>query len=443
MRPERPNIILLTVDCLRADHLGCFGYDRETSPTVDLLAKNGVLFTQAASVSSTTHLSFPAMLGSIYPLMCRNRNEVFSGAISIANVLRETGYSTAAFHSNVRLSRRFGYHRGFDHFEDLAVYPHTDLVSRGLSKLMSKAKILLRGGENPKASGEEINEAVMEWVKKQNGDFFAWCHYMDAHVPYMPPAPYLSFFSDEKLSERRLFRIYHNMLRTMNEPETEEMGLIVDLYDACVRYIDDCVKRLVEGLKDLDRLDNTVILITADHGEEFGEHGNLTHHRKLYDELIHVPLIIYNLKGCRSRVVETPVSLIDLAPTLADLAGAERVQRFKGISMLPYIREGKRSRVGTISEADGLLKGKMLLENTRVIAYRTQRWKLIQIEKPYSFEMYDLKNDPSETRNVYEKNRNVARDLQERIEQHLEMIRTELRSSEKERISKALVKTRF
>lgn len=446
MTCKRPNILLITLDCLRADHLGCFSYRRKTSPTIDDLARNGILFTQATSVSSTTRSSFPAILGSIYPLMCDDLDNPFKNTLSVTEVLKKAGYESAAFHSNVLLSRRYGYHKGFDVFEDglkRGKYGHPlyKIITRCLRKLITRVKLLIKGGENPKISGEKLNALVVEWVKNKTNNFFVWVHYMDIHVPYMPLPTYVSFFRNEHLSERQLFNIYRKLLKALKEPDVlskEEVSQIIDLYDSCIRYADDCIKDLIDRFADLNKLENTVIIITADHGEEFGEHGNLSHHRKLYDELIRVPLIIYNLRGIKPRVIDIPFSLIDIAPTLVDLARVKKPIQFKGESLIPYIGDTKKKKlIGTISESDKLVRGKLFIENTRVIAYRTSRWKLIQKEK-YTSELYDLNNDPLETKNLYEENKEMARVLKKEIEKHLRMIQLASVSAEKRKIEKVL-----
>lgn len=453
------NIILMTVDCLRADRLSCMGYKRQTTPHLDRLAREGTLFSQASSVSTMTKQSVPAILGSFYPSMCENLDNPFKNRQSIAEILKKKGYATGAFHSNVVISQVYGYQKGFDKFEDdlnrskkaenhirkLKKNPVVRFIVNKVLNKINRARLAVIGGANPKKNAEAINDQAIEWIKQQKGSYFAWIHYMDAHGPYLPPQDNCIEFHGKKVKRADMFKLWNKMLGALKDPSIfneEEIDTIIALYDSCIRHVDRCINELIKNLESINKLKDTVIIITADHGEEFAEHGNLSHHRKLYEELIRVPLIVYNLDGFEYKTVDTPVSLIDIAPTIADIAGIANVSGFSGVSLLQKIKKPGEKTEGTISETDALFKGKKIVENVPVIAYRTSDWKLIQVEKhPSLTELYDLKQDPGETKNLSESSKEKVKELEKFISEHKRRIEQEL--SEKRNISSALSKIKI
>lgn len=416
---ESPNIILITIDCLRADHLGCYGYQRNTSPNIDSLAAGGVRFLEAISSGGNTSAAFPSILASALPPLQESEiKALLRSSITLAEILKNTGYRTAAFHSNPYLLRFYGYDRGFDTFED-----NMDEFVSGLggirrwlrAKLQLKspigrfAKFLSRSSKlllNPVIFGtgtalaEDINNQVMSWLRACPGKFFLWVHYMDVHEPYIAPQQHIGRFHNRPIKQFELRTLFNKLHRKQAELSSAEVAMLIDLYDAEINYTDGCVGVLLDTL--LSDLPNTVIIVTADHGDAFGEHGKFGH-SALYEELIRIPLIIAGPVIEASTVIKEQVSLVDLAPTIAEIAGIEGVQRFHGHSLFPLMRGEAKAGEGTISVCTNINIGRF---DQRIIAYRTPSWKYICTENVdtgfvLGEEVYWLANDPNETKNLH------------------------------------------
>ena len=415
MELEAPNVILITIDSLRYDHLGCYGYNRNTSPNIDALAAKGVRFLEAISNGGSTPVSFPSMMASILPPLEHAQGKtILARNATMAEVLRNAGYHTAAFQCNPFLSRLYGYQRGFEVFDDnfhqlrpwrarLWIRRIAKAPGGLITKAANRASLLLgpmlfRVWARPIVSAEEITNRATSWLQTHKGKFFLWLHYMDVHHPYMPAARYLSQFCDQSVSRGQMKALWHKMMRKPDELTPSEIEMLINLYDADIKYTDEIVGLLLDRLG--NHLINTVVIVTADHGDEFGEHGNFGHH-SVYDGILRVPLIIAGpgIKG--GTLVKHQVSLIDLAPTIADLAGISSPSSFQGRSLLPVV-EGKEDAIaGTISTfTDPRVE-------RRSIAYRTPAWKYIETETSNASgvelteELFDLRNDPGEIRNLH------------------------------------------
>jgi arylsulfatase A-like enzyme len=323
---NRPNVVLVTVDALRRDRLSCYGYDQETSPNLDSLAAENLQFTDALSASSHTREAVPALLTSRYP-------EAFSAAgyrlvgPSVASSLSEAGYRTGGFHSNPFVSRAYGFDDGFDAFED-------DLYL-GDSKVLALAQRLFDKIRNRQyAPAETIVDQSLSWVDSLSGEspFFLWSHFMDAHGPYQPPAAYREG-NPPSISDRASRDLYN---RSVDDPESvteEECALQTSLYDDEIRYVDDQIGRLLDALDDRGLLEDALVVVTADHGEAFGEHGYYGHPRRLDEELLAVPLVVAG-DAVGDDEVTVPVSTLDVVPTIADEAGVTLDYTTAGESLL-------------------------------------------------------------------------------------------------------------
>jgi len=423
MRVNAPNVVLLTIDCLRFDHLGCYGYSRDTSPNIDNLASKGTLFLEAISNGGKTAFAFPPILASALPPLKQDEDrEILQRSTTLAELLKEAGYHTAAFHSNPCLARPFNYGKGFDIFEDSLGKMDAALKQKFKLqiKLITMLKPLkaLRFGSSvigflaklwrlpdifssfmagpPIIRAEELTDQALQSLAAHRGKFFLWLHYMDVHRPYMPFSKYLSQFRTHPVSRRKMVTLFHKILENPDQISPPEVTTLVDLYDADIKYVDDAVGRLLDSLG--GDLPNTIVIITADHGEEFGEHGEFGH-ETLYDGLVHVPLIMAGpgIKG--GTLVKQQVSLIDLAPTIANLIGIDNAPSFRGESLLPVVRGEREVTDGTISTT--------FEPGQRFIAYRVPGWKYIRTESlddndaVLAEEVYDLRSDPGETRNLH------------------------------------------
>jgi arylsulfatase A-like enzyme len=317
-----PHVVLLTVDALRADHVGHHGYDRETTPFLDGLADEGLVFTDAFAPSSHTRESVPSILTGAYPDAFASAGYRLPEDIeSIAERFSAAGYRTAAFHSNPYVSRAYGFDRGFDAFDDdlaLGRNRWVALAQRALNKY-----VLRRGRYHVRA--EELNRRALDWLDSVGTDrpVFLWCHYMDVHGPYCPPEGYREWMT-RSCSPAEAQSLYH---QAIDEPESlseSEERLLVDAYDGEIRYLDAQLQSMVDALRERGVWDDAVGVVTADHGDAFGEHGYHGHPRRLDEEVVRVPLVA---DGVESGRVSSVTSLVDLVPSLLDAAGVEGSER--------------------------------------------------------------------------------------------------------------------
>ena len=466
---EKTNVMLITIDCLRADHMSCLGYHRKTTPNIDKFARKGILFTQAIANSSFTPGSFPSILTSTYPFMFPDHPRI-SLRVSIAEILKKKGYKTAAFHSNPYLSRYYNYDKGFDYFEDFLFTSNkkelnkeydnvssrfsnrvTDIIKKN-KKLYSIVKkiykpilnieMYIKQATTPYQRATIINEKVISWLEKNTSSgFFIWLHYMDTHHPFIPPKEFCNS------SRYKINRAEYIISRNPPEVSKHDIQNIINLYDCAIKYVDQALANLFKEMNELDVFDNTFIIIAADHGEEFGEHGGFSHRGKLYDELIRVPLIFKAPELPSGIKIDEQVSLLNIAPTILDYLNLTECENFMGKSLLPLIADrGSKwhEEEGVISERltkDG--EGVLLMKNgDRLISCRTKSWKFIINVDRGNKELYNLEDDPHETENIYEKEKRIAEIFEEKITEHLMMEeRARRKIIEKERI-KNVVKRR-
>jgi len=441
-RANAPNVILITVDALRADHLTCLGYRRKITPNLDRLASSGVLFTQAISTSQMTPGCFPSLFTSTFPLMNGGWFDISKRGIALPQVLKQHGYHTGAFVSNPWLSSYYGYHNWFDTLEYSIPESRMEMLYKPLGRLCG------RPVKPPHARAHELNKKAITWLRNNRGNFFLWLHYMDVHGPYgLIPTIISLFRSLPRIMVHQALGHTIHRARQSNSLLTsviDDVNRRIDMYDAHVRYEDKMVGSLLRTLTELDILKDTFIVITADHGEELMEHGCYGHVFGLYDELIHVPLIIAG-PGLKRQLIIQQVSLLDLAPTILDMLGFEKPKTFLGNSLLGLMRgiDTKDDKLGAISETDvpvytpasrWRLRGnqKRLNANRRVVSLRTGKWKYIHTEGGQD-ELYHLEDDPKETQNLIDAQADIAAELRAKIMSHIEF---EYRNmpSEEERI---------
>ncbi len=365
--PGRPNILLISVDTLRADHLGCYGYARDTSPHIDALAADGTVFEQVSSTSSWTLPSHASILTGRYPSHHRLQDDGLklpSDIPTLAGGLQAAGYHTLAVVSHVYVSSAFGLERGFEAFDD---------------------SLIEGGSRNPIA--EEVVERVLERLTRETDrPYFAFVHFFDPHWPYTPPGDFGERFADPDYdgSIDGSMKSLNPFLGTkpMSEADREQM---VALYDAEIAYVDHQLGRMLSALRERGLLDNTLVLLTGDHGEEFKEHGGLGHGRTLYGEQLGVPLIASGhpsfAPGSRSHRV---VSSVDLTATILDLAGADPLPGADGQSLV-------RDR-----PEDRLVVAESIRFGIEMRALRAGVHKLIRIPSQGIEVFYDLRADPFE-----------------------------------------------
>jgi arylsulfatase A-like enzyme len=390
-----PNVILVSIDTLRADHLGCYGYGEPTSPWIDGLASRGVLFTRAFSQASWTLPSHASMLTSRYPSShgVETPNRTLPDSIPLlSEVLAENGYSTAAFVTWVFVSKEYGFARGFDTFTELL--PPKDARGAGTKHSVKAA---------------DFADMVGEWAHEVPTEpFFLFLHLFDPHLSYSPPLSDARLFDpDVEDTKHGNYGAVKPFIKGLN-PEgptmpATEVERVAALYDGEIHYTDTQLGRLFGVLEDAGLMDDTLVVLTSDHGEELGEHGSMEGHQwTVYEETTHVPLLIrLPDEGPAGLELDPIVQSIDIAPTILDVLGIDPPSGFQGRSLLPAIR----------GEA---LDERPAFSSTRRFgrkdSVRTDRYKLILTHPSprrggpteQQLELYDLAQDPGEQTNVYE-----------------------------------------
>jgi len=359
---------LIVCDTLRADHMSSYGYERDTTPFVQALSQDAVVFDRAIAPSSWTRPSMTSLLTAA-PVRSHQMEDgtglLRSGITTIAERFREAGYPTAAFVTNPVVLSDFGFDQGFATFDDVLARPVVS--SSGLSPIWVRWGPLrafylqtLSRLDARRHRGDELNRRFIEWFDQSNPPGgFVWLHYMDVHSPYYSPAGSLTFGSSPP-----------------------------DLYDASIRYWDGVIEDLATALKERGIWEEATIVITSDHGEEFWEHGNWGHGQTLYNEVIHVPLIVKTPEAQPRRVAEN-VSLVDVAPTLADLAELEALPVGHQRRLRPFLDGGNVEGGPVVSE--------ILRAHDRVrIAIVDHPWKLILRPDGGEVELFNLDDDPGE-----------------------------------------------
>lgn len=309
------NIILITVDALRWDHLSFNGYNRNTSPTIDAIAADNIDFRNAYSASSHTPEAIPALLTGRYP-------DVFSDngyqrvVPTVAELFSGSEVATGAFHSNVHVSRINGYQAGFDEFFDDLYFGQ----NRWLALAQKFANRFLRSRQTYYARAEEINKHSLRWLDSlpDSQQFFMWNHYMDVHGPYEPLSDYQKVYCEEEVERGRARELFHKAIDDPDEITETERQTLIDLYDAEIRYIDTQLSSFFDALEDRDLLEDSLVILTADHGDAFGEHGYYNHPRQLHSELVHVPFMMSH-PSLSSKTVDTTISTLDIVPTLLEI----------------------------------------------------------------------------------------------------------------------------
>jgi arylsulfatase len=359
--------VLVGIDTLRADHLGCYGYPRPTSPRIDALARESALFTTAIAPAPWTLPSFASILTGLLPSHHRAGEGSPTGGAgldashpTLATILRDAGYATASFVSNGWVSTRVGLARGFD--------------EHGIGGTESAARDGVRFIER-QATGRP---------------FFLFVHLLAPHAPYEPPAEDAEPFVD---------RTYTGPIGLHFDPNrrvesTADLRRAVDLYDGEIHFADRMVGTIVDALERRGLLDRTVIVVTADHGEELHERGAFGHGTTLYDEQLHVPLLIRLPRARLASRVERQVRTLDVMPTLLDALGMTPPAAVDGVSLLPLLRGGPMPADSEQAFAE------FLTAPVEQKAIRLQGEKLILTPSTGATALYDLAADPRELTNV-------------------------------------------
>jgi arylsulfatase A-like enzyme len=404
---DRANILFITVDTLRADHLGCYGYPRETSPSIDRLAERGILFERAVVQWPKTSPSFASIMTSTYGhengvTDALQRLEDFN--TTVAEILYDAGYNTVGITGNANVSTRFNFDQGFAWFFE----------PWDFKEVMKNKKT--------GCDATTLTNLAIDWLVDHGGEgnFFLWIHYIDPHSRYMPPPPYDSLFINDEYYDTNGRKMVLN--EGLNEDiggvprrawigEEDDWDYYISQYDGEIRYMDDEIRRLIDTVEMSDLWDDLLVILTADHGESLGEHNYYFEHGRLpYDPCAIVPLILSGGVISRSGVkIGEQVALLDLFPTILDYAGEKYTGNEKGLSLRPLIENRD-----TLGRPYVFMESGYEKNYQRTI--RNDQWKLIYIPEAATrnimtgneFELYNLQSDPEEINNVIDKEQEVA-----------------------------------
>ena len=391
---KAPNLLFILVDALRRDHLGAYGYPENVSPTVDRLAREGAFFTTVVSAAPHTVTSMPSIMTSQFPcihgvdMRGEYEKEIPAGLETLAEMLSRRGYMTAAFVANPYIQIT-GLDRGFQEFHDLALLK--TLIITGSKFYLRCMRIWGRyfNYELMYPIGGRLNRRVISWLGERSSEpFFLFVHYMDVHNPYIPPRGFSEGLGDVI---EGYFDAWEGIKRGETEKREERLDLLKRLYDREILYMDSNLKEVLAALDELGMRDNTLIVLAADHGDEFYEHGDLGHNQTLYDEVLLVPLI-FNMPGRieATGAIGGQFTTMDLLPTALSILGLPVPSGLAGVSLYPF-NTGWSTRT----------EERVLYSESRdYISARMEGWKLIRAKDSGREELYDLKNDPLETVNV-------------------------------------------
>jgi arylsulfatase A-like enzyme/Flp pilus assembly protein TadD len=366
--PRDANVLLITLDTTRADHLSCYAPNGAKTPHLDALAARGVRFANATVQVPLTLPSHACIMTGAYPTVHGLRD--MGGFVltpdhpTLASIAKSAGFETAAFVGSRVLSKHFGISNGFATYDD----DMTAKTEEGLP------------GAFPERRASVVTDRALEWLK-QNGNkkFFLWAHYYDPHAPYDPPEPYHRTYSK-------------------------------DAYSGEIAYTDEQVGRIFDWIDQADLSSRTLIVVTGDHGESLGEHGEMTHGIFLYDSTLHVPLIMAGPDVPAKKVIDEQVRSIDIMPTCLDFLHLSPGKEAQGVSLWPLIRDGRHVR--TDFAYLETLYPRTFMGWSELRALRTDTMKMIIAPHP---ELYNLESDPHETVNLITSDRADAAKMEKKI----------------------------
>ena len=363
-----PNLVVITVDTLRADHVGCYGYQQVKTPNIDALAAEGSRFTHAFTPVPVTLPSHSSIFTGTYPMLSGmhdfSANKLNPQQPTLASVLKEHGYTTGAVIGSAVLDSRFGLNHGFDFY-----YDHFDFSRLQESNL-----------EEMERPGNVVADQTLEWLgQNYQKKFFLWMHLYDPHYPYHPPAPYDTEYATHP-------------------------------YDGEIAFADSQVGRLLRFLKDKGVYQNTIIVLSGDHGESLGEHGEKTHGFFIYNATLHVPLIIRAPELKTVKLVEASTSLTDIMPTVLNLLKIDVPSQVQGQNLLPLL-SGKDEQ-GPRSLYSETFLPRLHFNWSELRGVETQKYHFIDAPKP---ELYDLSKDPGETNNLLAQKKAVAEEMRAKL----------------------------
>lgn len=420
---NKPNILFITIDALRADVLGCYGAMDGSTPNIDNIADNGFRFEQAITGGSWTQAAFPVIFSSTYASW-------YGGCLGPLSALRPSpvevlashGYTTVGFSTNPHLSQKSGYGRGFQRFFDL-IPPAQDIwlrKVRGGQRLLyrpafhSIARLLGFDSRPPRlyVSAEDLTDRILKESEDLQGPFFLWAHYMDVHWPNHLQK---SLTNPGAVAQAWEDLTHLNKVNRKGLPMSpEKLEYYKQLYRKALKYTDSQVGRLLDGLNQSNLLNNTIIILVSDHGEEFYERDRWGHvERNVYDEIVRVPLLI-QLPGVeKGKTFFHQVSTLDIMPTILDLCGIIQQSGLQGRSLVPLWKNSE----GSFTNRPAICE--MRRDDRHIVAVRTPDYKYIWDSKtPHEPLLYDLRADPLEKVNICDKYHDLHLEFQAIVDKH-------------------------
>jgi arylsulfatase A-like enzyme len=410
---ERRNVVLIVVDSVRADRLSIFGHERPL-PGLEELARRGTSFRRAYATAPWTKPSVGSMLTGLHPTShgATNAASLLDRSVeTLPEMLAAEGYATVGVVSHHLIGKKFRFDQGFDEWDQASARGHKFVSSEEITRRSARALRDLAEGDAP---------------------FFLLAHYFDPHYDYRDHdgVHYAAPSAGRLDGSHGIGRLR----KMMADVTPEELAFLLDRYDEEIRFTDRWIGRLLRRLDELGLAEDTVVAFTVDHGEEFGERGWLGHMRTLYDELMRVPLVLRGPGVPAGLEVERPVSLVDLAPTLLDLAGVGAGSReLDGTSLAPLLRgDPGPEDVPVFLEVDylGVEIGIPGLKTTRKKGVVLGDLKLVRDDRSGEIELYDLASDPLERRDLAEERPERARELLAVLERHLAALSGRARAAE-------------
>lgn len=377
------NVLLYVLDALRADHLSCYGYERETTPIIDRLANEGVRFDRCYAPATWTRPVAASLLTGLYPPAhgTRTRYDTLGTAHqTLATQLHDAGYDTVGVTSMGNVSTATGFNRGFDRFYDL--YLDESLLDRRASSTATEEELKTETGAVALPRAEDITATLKEWLtgRESEAPFFAFCWSIETHIPYDPPPDSMRFRDPDYDGPVDGSRESLMQVRT-----PADLNQLQALYDEEIRYNDDCIGDVLALLESRDELDETLVVVVGDHGDAFCEHGRLTHGHAPHEEVVRVPWVLRPPAGDSSTgFVDSQVSLVDVAPTLIELATGRTTSESVGGNE----EVGGTSLAGAMSGETVTGKEAVFFETRSYdmqngyYGVRTPEWKYVEIDRP-------------------------------------------------------------
>jgi len=385
------NVLLLTVDSLRYDSMPSINKSALSGPST-------VSFSQSFATGPGTTPSFPALLTGTLPLSYDGLGPLSGSRPRVSTHLAEAGHMTGAFQCNPFLSTHFNYDVGYDEFKDYQnplMGIATKIFPRGIeinnpklrrvddvlhiTDAIKKSYQLVKGKPRPYVSADIITDDTIEWLEATDQSFFCWTHYMDVHHPCFPPEEYRDRYDVTDVTQTDVSEWYSALLR---EPETlskEEIHDLETLYEAAIEYTFDQIDRIVTHLKDTGRYEDTLVILTSDHGELFGEYGQHGKPERMYDELLHVPLVVTNSPDYLDGATDDLVSLLDIPPLIHDALGLDVPDEYEG-----QIPGKDESREYIMAEHE--------VEGDVIVGARSEDWLYEGDEINDEHRLFDLRN---------------------------------------------------